>query len=252
MTAANLPKVFLFGFGKYGRHFYKHLCEAGYSVTVATQLKENYLAAVEADIEDVKSFNPKDNESLKALGIEPAKSMLYCTMDNVANNLFLILSLREIFHDATIVATSNSEENSRKMLYAGADVIIDVYDASAQHIVTNLTKPAVNKALNTIVYAKNDLRIAELTIEPHSLLEGRYANEIDFKARGVILIAIIDKELGDELVYLTRGVNHRLDAGDTLVLAGTVTAIARFHEEMVPHLIDEKKKEHKKKRSELP
>ncbi len=234
MTRADKPRVYLFGFGKYGRHFYQHLSEAGYLVTVATLRQKNYTAAVEAGIEDLKSFNPKDSDSLRALGIDPAQHMLYCTMDDTANNLFLILSLREVYHDANIVAISNSEENSRKMLYAGANVIIDVYDASAQHIVTNLTKPAVSEALNTIVFGKNDLRIAELPIQPHSPLEGRFANEINFRKKGVILIAIIDKELGDDLVYLSRGVNHRFDAGDILVLAGPIAAIQAFRGEMEP------------------
>jgi len=224
--------VILFGYGKFGRHMYAHLSASGHHVKLATMADSNYEEAIEDRIKDVKRFNPKHNDSIRMLGINPSKHLLYCAMDHTSNNLFLVLSLRELYHDAIIVAISNSDENTRKLKFAGADTIIDIYEASAQHLVTNLTKPAVAEAISTIIFEKNDLRIAEIVLTPDTILEGKHAAEIDFYGKGLILVAIIDKELGDELIYLSKGIDHKFDAGDTLVLAGRVDDIFAFKREL--------------------
>jgi len=224
--------VILFGYGKFGRHLYTHLNRSGHHVKLATMVDANHQEAVEDRIKDIKRFNPKHNDSIRMLGINPAKHLLYCAMDHTSNNLFLVLSLRELYHDAVIVAISNSDENTRKLKYAGANTIIDVYEASSQHLVTNLTKPAVAEAINTIVFEKNDLRIAEIILNPDTFLEGKYTAQVDFYARGLILVAIIDKEMGDELIYISKGVDHKFDGGDTLVLAGKADDVLAFKKEL--------------------
>jgi voltage-gated potassium channel len=236
--------VILFGYGKFGRHMYAHLSASGHYVKLATMVDSNYNEAIEDRIKDIKRFNPKHNDSIRMLGVNPSKHLLYCAMDHTSNNLFLVLSLRELYHDAMIVAISNSEENTRKLKYAGADIVIDIYEASAQHLVTNLTKPAVAEAISTIIFEKNDLRIAEIVLKDGTQLEGKRAAQIDFYSRGLILVAVIDKELGDELIYLSRGVDHKFDAGDTLVLAGKADDILFFKRELADgETLSQQKKE---------
>ena len=231
-TEESKKEVILFGYGKFGRHMYHHLSQGGHHVKLATMVESNYEEASADRIKDIKRFNPKHNDSIRMLGINPAKHLLYCAMEHTSNNLFLVLSLRELYHDAMIVAISNSEENTRKLKYAGADTVIDIYEASAQHLVTNLTKPAVAEAISTIFFEKNNLKIAEILLESDTLLEGKHAAEIDFYGRGLILVAVIDREMGDELIYLSRGVDHKFDAGDTLVLAGKADDILSFKMEL--------------------
>ena len=232
-TVNDKKDVILFGYGKFGRHMYTHLTQGGYHVKLAVMLEANYEEAVANHIKDIKRFNPKHNDSIRMLGINPEKHLLYCAMEHTSNNLFLVLSLRELYRDATIVAISNSDENTRKLKYAGADTIIDIYEASSQHLVTNLTKPAVAEAINTIVFEKNDMRIAEILLDEDTELSRMHAADIDFYSRGLILIAIIDKELGDELIYMSKGIDHILDSGDTLVLAGREDDILAFKNEFL-------------------
>ena len=225
-------EVILFGYGKFGRQMYAQLSESGYHVKLATMQESNDQDAIEDNVKDIKRFNPKRNDSIRMLGINPVEHLLYCAMDHTSSNLFLVLSLRELYHDAVIVAVSNSEENTRKLKYAGANTIIDIYEASAQHLITNLTKPAVAEALNTIVFEKNDLKISEIVLEPDTILEKKFASQIDFYSKGLILVAIIDKEIGDDLIYISKGVDHKFDGGDTLVLAGKSNDILAFRREL--------------------
>ncbi|HHD77752.1 MAG TPA: TrkA family potassium uptake protein [Campylobacteraceae bacterium] len=225
-------EVVLFGYGKFGRQMYNRLVQNGHHVILATSKESNFEDAVRDNIQDIRHFTPKRNDSIKMLGIDPAKQLLYCAMDHTSNNLFLVLSLRELYRDAVIVAVSNSEENQRKLKYAGADTVIDIYDASAQHLVTNLTKPAVAEALNNIIFENNELKVAEIKLEPGTFLDQKSASQIDFYSRGLIMIAIIDKELGDDLIYASRGIDHKFDAGDTLIVAGRIEDIVAFKKEL--------------------
>lgn len=225
-------EVILFGYGKFGRQMYARLSASGHHVKLATMVGSEHEEAVADRIREIKHFNPKHNDSIRMLGINPAKHLLYCAMDHTANNLFLVLSLRELYHDAMILAVSNSDENTRKLKYAGANTVIDIYEASAQHLVTNLTKPAVAEAINAIIFEKNDLKIAEILLTSDTILARKQVSEFDFYSRGLILVAIIDREIGDALIYLSKGIDHNFDRGDTLVLAGKSNDIIAFKNEL--------------------
>ncbi len=233
MTRNAEKSIVLFGYGKFGRAMYRQLKAEGFHIRMATMNEVNYEAARRDEIADVRRFNPKHNDSIRALGIDEKRHLLYCVMDHTANNLFLVLSLRELYHNASIIAISNSEENTRKLRFAGADTIINIYDASAQHIISALSKPAVHEAIGAIVYGRNGLRIAEVELPEGTPLHGKKVGEIDFRAYGLILIAIIDRELGERLIYLSKGIDHVLDGGDMLVLAGTGEAIEHFRRDAV-------------------
>jgi len=85
-------------------------------------------------------------------------------------------------------------------------------------------------ALDEIVYKQNDLKMLEIELPENSFLEGKYVNEIKFRQMGIILIAIIDKELGHELVFTDHRINHKLDAGDILVIVAKKENISKFQE----------------------
>ena len=90
--------VILFGYGKFGRHMYTQLSQSGHHVKLATMQESNYQDAVDDHVKDIRRFNPKRNDSIRMLGINPAERLLYCAMDHTSNNLFLVLSLREVFN----------------------------------------------------------------------------------------------------------------------------------------------------------
>ncbi len=177
---------------------------------------------------DITQIDFKKNSEIEELRIDPDRDLLYCAMNRTAQNLFLVLTLRTLYPDAKIVAISNSVENARKLTYAGADKVIDLYEATAHRITHSLTKPAVTKAIDEIIYHRSDIKLAELQLPPHSPLHGARLSEIDFRAQGVLLIAIIDKELGSEVVIADGGIDHHLDAGDILVLVGKEENLERF------------------------
>lgn len=216
---ANNKSILLFGYGNFGKQLYKNLSVLGYSIKVLSTVAEFIEQGKEENV-DVIKINIKKNDDILALGIDADKDLLYCAMNQTANNLFLVLTLRALFPHANIIAISNSSENTRKLTYAGANSVIDLYEATSRRVVNMLTKPAVTKALDEIIYKQNNLKMAEIELPEESLFDGEYVADISFKSMGIILIAIIDRELGHELIFIDHRVNHKIDAGDILVVIG--------------------------------
>ena len=219
-------KIVIFGFESFGRHLYKHLCSLNKEVMVVVDTK-NYDATLPSDVVP-RQINIKHNDDIRALDIDPKKDVVYCAMNKTAHNLFLVLSLKTLYRDITIIAISNSFENARKLKYAGASSVIDLYEATSRRFVNMLTKPAVIKAIDEIIYKENDLKMAEVVLPHRSTIDTKLLSEIDFKKHGIVLIAIIDKERGDELSFIDHRIDHKLDGGDTLVVVAKKDDLARF------------------------
>jgi len=226
-----LQNIVLFGYGTFGRQLYKNLTAIGYNVRVITGLEDYVELESDSDV-DITRINIKRNDDIFSLNLTAEKTIFYCAMNQTATNLFLVLTLKSLYPNADVVAISNSNETTRKLKYAGASSVIDLYEATSRRIVNVLTKPAVSKALDEIVYNQNDLQMLEIELPDNTFLEGKYVNEINFRQMGLILIAIIDKELGYELVFTDHRINHKLDSGDILVIVAKKEDIARFKDRL--------------------
>ncbi len=227
-----LQDIVLFGYGSFGRQLYKSLRSRGHRVKIVVGYDDYVEIESDAEVE-INRINIKRNDDILALNINAAESIFYCAMNKTANNLFLVLTLKSLYPEANVIANSNSNETTRKLKYAGATSVIDLYEATSRRIVNVLTKPAVSMALDEIVYKQNDLKMLELELQENTFLEGKYVSEIQFRQMGIILIAIIDKELGYELVFTDHRINHKLDAGDILVIVAKEKDINKFQEMLV-------------------
>jgi voltage-gated potassium channel len=225
----NTKNILIFGYGSFGKQLYKNLSPLGHNIRVVSGDEDSSKEARDENI-DVITINIKKNDDILSLNIDAQKDMLYCAMSKTANNLFLVLTLRTLYPKANIIAISNSFENTRKLNYAGANSVIDLYEATSRRVVNILTKPAVTRALDEIIYHQNDLKMAEIALPKNSPLDEKFVQDIEFKKMGVILIAIIDKELGQELVFTDHRINHKLDAGDTLVVVAKNDDLKKFND----------------------
>jgi len=223
--------IILFGYGSFGRQIYKHLSRRGHKIKVISST-DTEINKDDGDDIEIININLKKNDDILALNIDTKKSIFYCAMERTANNLFLVLTLKSLFPAANIISISNSNETTRKLKYAGASSVIDLYEATSRRIVHSLTKPAVSRALDEIVYKQNDLKMIELELPENSFVDGKYVSELNFREMGIILIAIIDKELGYELIFTDHRINHKLDAGDILVIVAKQENIIKFQKRL--------------------
>jgi len=79
---------------------------------------------------------------------------------------------------------------------------------------------------------KNDIGFKELIIPENSFLEGIMTDDLDLSKYGVLLIGLIDEERGHHFEFITAGINHKLDVGDTLVCIGSKEKLFSFSNEI--------------------
>jgi len=218
--------VLIFGYGRFGSSIAKSIREYGANVRVAVNNKDEFKKAREDKME-VEHFNLENDDSIKKLDIKE-DLYLICAMDNNHENLFLSLSLRDMFSQIYILAISDSIHVSDKLRMAGANRVIDIYTISGNLIKNILNIPVATKFLQGFINKSHDYIFKEIKIGEKSHLNGKKLSEVDFRRYNIIFIGMIDEELGNQFVFNTVGFDHKIDEHDTIVCVGKEQDIYRF------------------------
>ncbi len=185
-----------------------------------------------------KGYNTKNIDfrcdvALKSLGIGKSIDVIFCFLLEDFNNIFLTLSARAIDKNINIIAIAGSAQSAEKLIAAGANKIIDPYQICGQKIHELIKKPDITNIIDHTVFGRDDLHIAEIIIPTGSSLENTYSSTLSLNEQfNLVLIGIVDKELGDKLHFAIGEKDHKLDAGDILVVLGPSREINAFKQEV--------------------
>ncbi len=220
-------KIAIFGYGNHGKFIAKGLLEDGFDVTIVESEKHFFEDAQNDDFKKVFLADVTKDSELKKMDLE-SFAQLVCVMDDEHLNVFLTLSLRSLFKDSYILSISDSLNVTKKLQMAGANKVIDLYEVSANKIYNILDRPIATKVLEDFVNNKSGITFREMVIPQNSFLDGVMAEDIDFSSHGVLLVGMIDEELGHAFVFVTAGISHKLDSGDTIVCLGEQKELEAF------------------------
>jgi len=220
-------RVHIFGYGKHGKRISAGLRESGYGLHILEQDSERIDQARADDYVDVDLLDMTDDERIDALDIDE-KDLVVCVMDDEHFNVFVTLTLRQLHPTVQIYAISDSIHTAEKLTMAGASKVIDLYEVSATRIHNFLNKPVTTHLMSSILADKRGISFREYTIPPGSFLHGRNTAQVDFSKFNILLLGIIDLELGNDLIFITEGIDHKLDSGDVLVFMGKDDDLDRF------------------------
>jgi voltage-gated potassium channel len=118
-------------------------------------------------------------------------------------------------------------------LAAGANKIIDPYEICGRKTHEMLTKPDITNILDDTVFGRHDLNMAQIEILEGSCLENTKTSDLRLSEKhNLILIGVVDRELGDQLHFAIGEKEHCLDAGDVLVVMGPEKEIKAFKKEV--------------------
>jgi len=174
----------------------------------------------------------RNDEELKLIGVGKDVDFLFCFFPTDSDNVFLTISARAIDKNLTIIAIVEDPDSAGKLMAAGANKIIDPYEICGRKTYEILTKPEITSILDQTVFGRHDLNIAQIVVPKGSWLENTKSSELKLNERhNLILIGIVDKELGESLHFAIGEKEHHLDAGDVLVVMGRAREIKSFKEE---------------------
>lgn len=127
------------GYGRNGKQAviklrnYKMLCVViEKDKTLIEELELENILCVEGDA--------TDDEALQKAAIQNAKSLITALSSDV-DNLFVVLSARQLNKNITIISRASSESSSKKLLIAGADKIIMPDKIGGMHMASLLVTP---------------------------------------------------------------------------------------------------------------
>ena len=222
-----LKSVIIFGYGKFGNSIANSIQKEQNTNLIVAVNSDKELELAQMDGLNVVKFNVESDSSIEHLNIESG-SRLICAMDNNHENLFLALTLREMYKQHYIIAISDSIHLTDKLRMAGVNRVIDIYTISGNVILNILNKPYATKFLQGFINKSHNYIFKEILIEKNSKLNGKIIKDIDFYEYNIIFIGMIDKEMGNQFIFSTVGYNHKIDIGDILVCIGREKDLNRF------------------------
>lgn len=127
------------GYGRVGRRAAAALVQAGEQIVVVDPGEEARLHA-ENDGVLLIPERAADEDALAVAGIHRAKGLLACS-DSDPENVYIVLSARELAPKIAIVARASSAFAESKMRKAGADHVISPYESSARRMAEQVLAP---------------------------------------------------------------------------------------------------------------
>ncbi|NUP98696.1 MAG: NAD-binding protein [Armatimonadetes bacterium] len=169
----------------------------------------------------------EEEETLLAAGIERAVGVIAC-LPSDKDNIYLVLSARQLNPELRIVARYCSAESRDKLLRAGADVVISPNVIGGLRIASEMIRPHVTTFLDVMLREQTKvIRLDEVTVGEDSPLCNRTIGDAQIH-RQTGLLVIATRQVGVEGFTYNPGPEQRLVAGTVLIVLGHVDNIARL------------------------
>jgi voltage-gated potassium channel len=223
--------ILLFGFTRSSIEIAKELASKEYTFTMIDN-DPNLVAKAKIEGLSLKILDYTDDDLLQHEGIGENVSFVFALFDDDAKNVFLTLSVKSLDPEVNIIALTHTKDAIHKLEIAGANTILDPYQISGKKIYKLITQPEVMSIIDATVFGYHNISMEQLTITDHSTLNGCMIDTIyPIEGYNLLLVGIHDKELKKQFIFITEGHNHRLDAGDILVVIGESEEITRYKKE---------------------
>lgn len=214
-------KIVIFSFSPIAKQIAKVLSKKDYSIIVIEENTELITQAKEQGY-SVKNLSLMKDENIILAGLDSKEvKAFFCVSEDKHINLFVTLSVRNINKDIKIISTSFNSEDKKTILLAGANKVINPYEVGALRIFRFLHKPLILDVMDNILFSDSNIQIAEFTIKENTIYDGLYLKDIKLSHENdIIILGIQDKEISEDFIFYSTGINHIINHGDTLVLLG--------------------------------
>jgi voltage-gated potassium channel len=218
----------LCGYGRVGRQVAREFTLDSVPFVVVDQgpeiieecVAEGYLALLgEASNDDV----------LEEAGIRRAKGLV-AAVDSDADNVFVVLSARNLNPKLNIVARASSDESAAKLEIAGADRTLSPYAVGGRRLASLATQPLIVDFLDIVTRGEKgiEFRLEEFGVPEDSFIAGHTIGELRIGERtGAMILATRNRE---GTFDTTPSASDRIRAGDTLIVLGTSEQISRLEQ----------------------
>ena len=219
----------IFGHNKYSQEIISNVKDK-YAEIKVFSMNEEDLQTSELEVE---LFDLSDTWIEVGKHIDVSNSMAFCVLEDIAQNVFLTISLRANFKNLTIIALASNKESANKLKMAGASKVIPLVETTSDIITNMLEKPISDKVLHSILYEESDLKIAQIKIDKESNVKDEQLSDIDWtRYNGIIVLSVMHPDMKSEFIYSSKAKRHIIEEGDILVVVGYEADIAEFEKKI--------------------
>lgn len=212
------------GAGRVGSHLMRSLRAANGTFLVI----ESDSGKAEALMDLGITVLPRDatlEETLREAGVQYARGLAACLPDD-ADNVYVVLTARDLNPKLHIVARAAEEQAENKLLRAGANRVVAPTIIGGHRMAMALTKPAVGDFLDSITANHLELGFEQLEVDPASTLVGRKLKESVIRSELNIVIVSIRRDDG-EVIFNPSG-ETEIEGGDMLISIGNPESLERL------------------------
>jgi len=186
--------VIICGYGRNGKQIAADLLKMDQSFLII----ENDEEALEGDMNLIPHFIEGDATSDKVLidaGIKRAKALI-TTLPEDADNVFVVLTAREMNRDLLIISRASVRSSDQKLRRAGANNVVMPDKVGGSHMASLVMKPDVVEFFNLLTGQANDISLEEITYESlPEVFRDRSIGDLEIRKRsGANIIGLKSKD----------------------------------------------------------
>lgn len=219
------------GYGRIGRVLCNKLRKKPIDLVVIDS-SEDLINVMEEDGVLYIPGNASDETILKQSGIEKAKGLV-AALATDTDNVFLILTAKQLNPDLFIVARATHESAKSKLFAAGADLVESPYDLGAARMAQRIINPTVTDFLDlAFTHKRKDIQMEEIPVKPESKLADVALMDSGIRQEFNLIIIAIKQANGGML--FNPSFESRITPGETVIAVGEVDSLERLAKVLNP------------------
>ncbi len=170
-----------------------------------------------------------DDETLIKAGIDKASSLI-TTLPSDANNLYVVLSARQLNANCTIVSRASNDSSYSKLKIAGVDNVIMPDKLGGAHMASLVVTPDIMEFIDRLsIEGKSSSNIEELIIEALPQ-EFRNKSILDLDLRKKTGCTVVGFKTPDKEYIINPDPNTKLQPNSKLIVIGNPEQIQKLNE----------------------
>ena len=205
------------GYGRIGRIICKNL-KMKPEALVVIEKSEDLITTMDADDVFYVCEDAIEESALIKAGIGRAKGLV-AALATDADNVFLILTARQLNPDLFIVARAGSQSSEAKLKSAGADAVKSPYEMGALAMAQRILRPTVTSFVDLATsYDSSDIQMEEIPVSAASRLAHVMLKDSGIRQDYHLIIIAIKKADGN--MQFNPSFETVLQPGDTVIAVG--------------------------------
>ena len=168
--------------------------------------------------------NATDDDTLKKAGIERASGLLTALSEDT-DNLFVVLSARDLNPEIRIVSRATSPSIVHKLIKAGAGHVISPNHIGGLRMASVMLRPTVINFLDIMMRNKDtSLRLEEVIVTDKTYVAGKILREAQIPQKTGLMVIAIKKGHDGTYLFNPRS-DTRIEKDDHLIVLGKMDQV---------------------------